>query len=104
MWQATHWLPGLSVLWRVCVFKPRDARTIRSVRCVTIETDRCRWLSELSVVLRAVHVVTRGARDAAAIHHTLDEIVALHAVLVRGAVSVMREASFLRECVVSSFQ
>ena len=36
-------------------------------------------------------IVASEAGDAAAVHHALDEVVALHAVLVRGAVGEMRE-------------
>ena len=58
---------------------------------MTVETNHCGRLPELGRVLCAVHVMTGRARDAPAIHDTLDEIVALHAVLVCGAVGKVRE-------------
>ena len=39
----------------------------------------------------AVRIVATETRDAARIHEALNEIVALHAILVSGAVSKMRE-------------
>ena len=76
------------------IFDRGRMRAIGRARRVTVETDRCRRLSELGIVLRAVRVMTRRARDAPAIHDALDEIVALHAILVGGAVGKVRERGF----------
>ena len=48
-------------------------------------------LRELGVVVGAVDVMAGEASYAAAIHHALDEVVALHAVFVGGAVGKVRE-------------
>ena len=48
-------------------------------------------LDQVRVVRRAVNVVAAEARHALRVHHALDEVVALHAVLVRGAVREVRE-------------
>ena len=61
---------------------------------MTVETDRCHRLSELGIVRRAMSVVTRRARYAPLVHEALNEIVALHAVLVCRAVGIMRKAGF----------
>ena len=45
-------------------------------------------------IVGAVRIVATETRDAARVHEALNEIVALHAVLVRGAVGKMREARF----------
>src|SRR3954462_11309785 len=59
----------------------RDAmRSIGRRWSVTVETDHSGRLPELRIVVRAVCVVTGGARDAPLIHEALDEVVALHAV------------------------
>src|SRR5579862_3186338 len=75
------------------IFESGGTRAIRTVRGVTAETERRRGLSELRVILRAVRVMARRTRDAPSIHHALDEIVALHAVLVRRAVGIVREVA-----------
>ena len=46
---------------------------------------------QLRIIPRAVHVVTTEAGHAAAIHHALHEIIALHAIFVRRAVGKVRE-------------
>ena len=56
------------------------------------------WLAQLRVVVGAMNIVAIEAGDAAAIHHALHEIVALHAVLVRGAVGEMSESRSRPEC------
>ena len=48
-------------------------------------------LDQVGVVLGAVHIVAGETGDAARVHHALHEIVALHAILVRGAVGEMSE-------------
>ena len=58
---------------------------------VASEADLIWRQPQFRVIRRAVHVVATEAGHAAAIHHALREIIALHAVLVRRAVGKMRE-------------
>ena len=48
-------------------------------------------LDQIGVVAGAMRVVAAEAGDAPPVHHTLDEVVALHPVLVRRAVGEVRE-------------
>ena len=91
MWQATHWLPGLPSLWCVCSSRVAVVRAVRRRWPVAIQAELIRGLSELRVVLRAVYVVAGSAGHAVPVHHALHEVVALHPVLVRGAVGEMSE-------------
>ena len=98
MWQATHSLPGAACLvMRVC-FDGRGARAVRRIRAVALQAEHVGRLQQVGIVLRAVNVVATEAGDAVRVHHALHKIVALHAVLVRGAVGEMREASSRRAC------
>ena len=78
------------------LFERSHTGSIWRVRCVTVETDRCRGLSELGIVLRAMSVMTRRTRHAPLVHDALNEIVALHAVLVCRAVGIVREAGLAK--------
>lgn len=60
----------------------RFARTVRRLRAVAFEAKFLCGLAQLRVVARAMHVVAIEASHAVAVHHTLYEIVPLHAVLV----------------------
>jgi len=53
-----------------------------------------RRLQQIGVVLRAVDIVAAKAGDAAGIHHAGNKIVALHSILVGGAVREVRERGF----------
>src|SRR5579864_5155433 len=80
------------------VFRQRGrVRAVYGRRSMTIQEDLVRGLSELSIVRGAVHVVARTAGDTVLIHHALREVIALHAVLVRGAVREVVESS-LSQC------
>ena len=57
-------------------------RPILRVRPVTREAHLARRLAQLRRVFGPVHVVATEAGDAAIIHEALDEVVALHAVLM----------------------
>ena len=61
---------------------------------MTVQANLINWLSQLRVVVRAVHVVAIEAGYAAAVHHTLHKIITLHSVFVSRAVRKMREALF----------
>lgn len=58
---------------------------------MAIEAELIGGLPELSVIAGALHVVAVKAGDPSAIHHRLHKIVALHAILVCGAVWVVEE-------------
>src|SRR5580704_572711 len=81
------------------LFDSRCARSVARAWLVAVETNLIDGLTELGVVARAVDVVAIEAGYTAAVHDALDEIVALHAVFVRGAVRKMSEA-LLAELVV----
>lgn len=73
------------------LFEGGGAGAVQRERAMAIEAKLVGGFPELRVVIRAVDVMTTEAGDAAAIHDTLDKVIALHAVLVSGAVGVMRE-------------
>ena len=61
---------------------------------MTGQAHRVSRLAQHRLVFRAVRIVATETRDAACVHEALNEIVALHAVLVSSAVGKMREARF----------
>src|SRR5258708_4185066 len=69
------------------------ARPVGRLRAVTFEAQDAGRLQQVRVILRAVRVVTTEAGDAACVHETGDEIVALHAILVARSVGKMSEGS-----------
>src|SRR5262249_5508785 len=85
--------PGLMV--RV-LFEGRSTRAVGRAGAMAFEADGVRRLDEVGRIGRAVDVVATEAGHAAGIHHAADEIVALHAVLVGGAVGEVGEAGFAR--------
>lgn len=58
---------------------------------MTIQTEFVYRLSELGIVLRAMHVVTGRATDGVLVHHALHEVVTLHPVLVCSSVGKVSE-------------
>src|ERR1700683_2781424 len=64
---------------------------VQGKRTVAIEAQFIRWLAQLGVVLRTVHIVAARAIHPAPVHHTLHKIISLHTVLVGCAVGVVRE-------------
>jgi hypothetical protein len=60
---------------------------------VALEAHDVRRLQQIGAVLRAVDIVAAKARDATAVHYTGNKIVALHSILVRGAVREVHERS-----------
>ena len=74
-----------------------DAGGMRTILCVGAVAGQAKRIARLAHhrrVFRAVRIVATETRDAARIHQALHEIVALHAVLVGGAVGKMREGGF----------
>ena len=58
---------------------------------MAIQAQLVRWLPKLSIVLCPVTVVAGKTGDSASIHHALDEVVSLHAILVSRAVRKVRK-------------
>lgn len=67
------------------------ARSIGRHRTVTLETKLIGGLAELRVIPRSMRVVAIEAGDSTPVHYALNEIIALHAILVRGAVGKVEE-------------
>jgi hypothetical protein len=67
-------------------FERSRAWPVRRLRAVAIQAKLLRGFAQLRIVCCSVNVVAVKAGDAARVHHTLHEIVALHAVLVQFAV------------------
>ena len=61
------------------------ARPVPGAGSVAIEANFVDGLTELRVILRAVHIVAIEAGHPATVHHALHEVVPLHPVFVRGA-------------------
>ena len=76
------------------LFKRGCAWAVEGERAVALEADLIAGLDELGVVIGAVDVVATEAGDATAVHHALDEVVALHPIFVGGAVGKMVERGF----------
>jgi hypothetical protein len=53
---------------------------------MTIKADLVRRFSQLRVIARAMHIMAGRTRDSVPVHDALHKVVALHAILVRGAV------------------
>ena len=68
-------------------------RANRRIWAVAVKADILGGFPQDGVVLCAMHVMTVETGDAACVHQALHEIVALHAVLVRGTVGKVRERS-----------
>lgn len=58
---------------------------------MTLQTEFVGGLPQLRVIVGAVHIVARCAGHAMAVHHALNEIVALHAVFMRCPIGEMQE-------------
>ena len=72
----------------------RGVRAILRIRPVACQAHAAAGLPQHRVVLGAVRIMATEAGDAARIHQAGHEVVALHAVLVRGAVGEMGERRF----------
>ena len=69
-------------------------RPVARAGLVAVQANFIDGLTELRVVVRAMHVVAIEAGYSTAVHYALREIVSLHAVLVRRAVCKMSEGLF----------
>ena len=69
-------------------------------RTVAVQAELVGWFSKLRVVSCSVNVVAVKAGDSAAVHHTLDKIVALHSVFMGCAVWIIKEIRRLAESVI----
>jgi hypothetical protein len=72
-------------------FDRHRSRTIRRIRVMAFETQHIRGLQQIGIVFGAMHVMATEAAHPMRIHRALHEIIALHPVLVRGAIGEMRE-------------
>ena len=72
-----------------CALRPSPPRAVRRIRAVARQAQLLRRLDEIRVVIRPMHVMAAEAGDAAAIHEAVDEVVRLHAVLLRRALCVV---------------
>jgi len=72
-------------------FQAWSMRTVRGIGSMAIQADCIGGLPKHRRVRGAVHVVTAEAGHPTGVHQALHEIVALHAVLVRGAVREVGE-------------
>ena len=89
---------GIVLMVRV-LCESRLARTIPRAGAVTIQAYFIGRLTKLRVIFCSVRIVTIKAGNAAAVHHALDEVIALHAVLVRRAVGKMSETQIAKPVV-----
>ena len=78
------------------LFDTGGMRPILGVGAVAGQAHRIPRLAQHRLVFRAVWIVATETRDAARVHEALNEIVPLHAVLVRGPVGEVREAHFTK--------
>jgi len=66
-------------------------RTVGRIGTVAFKAQHAGGFHQVGVVFRAVHVVATETGHAVRVHQAGDEIIALHAVLMRGAVGEMSE-------------
>ena len=91
--------PRASSLVMRMFFERGRVGAIGSRRSMTIQANLIRWLSELRVVGRAMHVMARGASDPMPIHDALGEVVSLHPIFVRRAVGEVIEGGLTQSAV-----
>ena len=65
--------------------------TVRRRRTVTVQAELIGWLSELGMISGPMHIVAVETGYSAPVHNAFDEIVALHAVLMRRAIGIVQE-------------
>ena len=89
---ASYALAAGAAILVMCVFlQSCGMRAVRGVRAMTIEANLVGRLAELRIVISAVDIVTGSAGHAMSVHHALYKVIALHPVLVCGAVSEIEE-------------
>lgn len=89
---------ALILVMGVC-FERGGVRAVRRIGAVAFQAHPAAGLDEVGIVFGAVSIVAGVAGDASAVHEALHKIIALHAVLVAGAIREMREGG-LAELVV----
>ena len=67
----------------------RRVRTVRGIGTVALQAQHVRWFYQIGVILGAVDIVATKATHSMGVHLALDEVVALHSVLVRCAIGEM---------------
>ena len=75
-------------------FQRGGVRPVRRIGAVAFKAHEVAGLDEVGIIFRAVRVMAGVAGDAPSVHHALDKIITLHAVLVGGAVGEMGEGCF----------
>ena len=85
-----------SAVWRVVsvLFYARSVRPVLRVRAVACQAKSVASLTHNSRIVRAMRIVATEAGHAPCVHETLNKVVALHAVLVGGAIGEMGERRF----------
>jgi hypothetical protein len=82
---------GAAVLVVSVFLQCRGVRAIGRRWPMTIQAQLVYWLSELRIVLSAMHIVAGRACDTVLVHHALHKVITLHPVLMRGSVREVRE-------------
>ena len=72
-------------------FDGRCVGTVGRTRTVAHETDLVRGLDQVGIISGAVDIMAAETRDAPPVHEALNEVIALHSILVRGPVGKVRE-------------
>jgi hypothetical protein len=76
------------------LFYARGVRPVLRIGAMARQAKSVTPLTHNSRILRTVRIVATETGNAPRVHETLNEIVALHAVLVSGPVGEMRESCF----------
>ena len=79
-----------NLVMRMCL-DGRRMRTVLRVRAVAVQAYLLGRLPQYRVIGRSVHIMAAKAGHTARVHEALHEVVALHPVLMRGAIRKMRE-------------
>ncbi len=96
---ARHALaPGRAVFVMRVLLQSSGSRPVERHRTVAIQAQLVGRPSQLRVVLCAVYVVATKAGDPPPVHHTLHEVIPLHAILMRCALRKVRKGE-LAQCV-----
>ena len=83
---------GAAILVMRVFLQSYGVRAIRRIGAVTIEANLVGRLAELRIVVSAVDIVAASAGHAMSVHHALYKVIALHPVLVCGAVGEIEES------------
>ena len=99
MWHAMHATAGAARFVMRVLFERGACGPVRRIGPVAVEAERLRGLRRCAVLSVPCDIVAGEARDAVCVHLAGHVVVALHAVLVGGAVGEMGEGG-LAELVV----